>query len=169
MSEETLRSQLYDSYKNRAMIYYLLYDELRAELGPKRAGEILGRAIYRRGMEKGREKYARYSPKDLPGLQKAFLGGIADDGRMFQPELIRGDIDALDIKFHACPLRDAWKEAGLPEEEVADFMPHRLADRLRHVRGRGLCLPCRHLSAQRRRLLLPPCPAGERLIDESCE
>ncbi len=25
----------------------------------------------------------------------------------------------LDIKFHACPLRDAWKETGLPEEEVA--------------------------------------------------
>ena len=119
MSDETLRSQLYDSYKNRAMIYHLIYDELRAELGPKRAEEILGRAIYRRGMEKGRENYAQFGPKNLPGLQKAFLGGIPDDGRMFQPELIRGDSDAMDIKFHACPLRDAWKEAGLPEEQVA--------------------------------------------------
>ena len=119
MPEETLRQQLYDSYKNRAMIYYLIYDELRAEFGPKRAEEILGRAIYRRGAEKGREKYARYAPKDLPGLQKAFLGGIADEGRMFQPELIRGDDAGLDVKFHACPLRDAWKEAGLPEDKVA--------------------------------------------------
>ncbi len=119
MLEDTLRRQLYDSYKNRAMIYYLIYDELQSEFGPNRAEEILGRAIYRRGAEKGREKYARYAPNDLPGLQKAFLGGIADEGRMFQPELIRGDSSGLDIKFHACPLRDAWKEAGLPEEEVA--------------------------------------------------
>jgi hypothetical protein len=79
MSEETLRQQLYDSYKNRAMIYYLLYDELRAEFGPKHAEEILSRAIYRRGAEKGREKYARYAPNDLPGLQKDFLGGIPED------------------------------------------------------------------------------------------
>ncbi len=162
MLEETLRQQLYDSYKNRAMIYYLIYDELRAEFGPKRAEEILGRAIYRRGAEKGREKYAPYAPKDLPGLQKAFLGGIADEGRMFQPELIRGDESGLDVKFHACPLRDAWKEAGLPEEKVATLVPNRLADRLRHIRGRGLCLSGRHISAQRRRLLLPAHPAGEK-------
>jgi hypothetical protein len=119
MQEKTIRQQLYDSFKNRAMIYYSIYDELRAELGPQRAEEILSRAIYRHGAEKGREKFARYAPEDLPGLQKVFLEGIADDGRMFQPELIRSDSAGLDIKFHSCPLRDAWKEAGLPEEEVA--------------------------------------------------
>jgi hypothetical protein len=119
MQEQLLREQLYDSFKNRAMIYYLIYDELRSELGAERAEAILSRAIYRRGTEKGREKYSKYAPKDLSGLQKAFLGGIADEGRMFQPELIRADASELDIKFHGCPLRDAWKEAGLPEEEVA--------------------------------------------------
>ena len=85
MLEETLRLQLYDSYKNRAMIYYLIYDELRAEFGPKRAEEILGRAIYRRGAEKGREKYSQYAPKDLPGLQKAFLGGLPTRGGCSSP------------------------------------------------------------------------------------
>jgi hypothetical protein len=25
----------------------------------------------------------------------------------------------VDIKFRACPLREAWQEAGLPDEEVA--------------------------------------------------
>jgi hypothetical protein len=128
MDEQILRQQLYDSYKNRAMIYYLIYDELRSELGAKRAEEIIGRAIYRRGAEKGLENYARYAPKDLAGLQKAFLGGIPDDGRMFQPELIRGDASGLDIKFHACPLRDAWQEAGLMEEEVAALC--RIASRI---------------------------------------
>ena len=37
MSEEQLREELYDSFKNRATIYYLIYDELRKELGPERA------------------------------------------------------------------------------------------------------------------------------------
>jgi hypothetical protein len=119
MSEETLRRQLYDSFKNRAMIYYLIYDELRSECGEDRAEEVLARAIYRRGAEKGRENFARFAPNDLAGLLEAFLGGIPDDGRMFQPEVLRNDAAGVDVKFHACPLRDAWKEAGLPEEDIA--------------------------------------------------
>jgi hypothetical protein len=118
MSEKQLLSQLYDSFKNRAMIYYLIFDELRAELGDGRAEELLSRAIYRRGELLGK-KYAPLAPDNLAGLKTAFLGGIADDGRMFQPEIVRSDAEGLDIKFHACPLRDAWLEAGLPDEDVA--------------------------------------------------
>jgi hypothetical protein len=117
--EQLLREQLYDSFKNRAMIYYLIFDELRKELGAERAESILGRAIYRRGAQKGSEKYARFAPNDLQGLKRAFLGGIADEGRMFQAEVLRDDAAALDVKFHRCPLREAWQEAGLPDEEVA--------------------------------------------------
>ena len=119
MSEDILRRQLYDSFKNRAMIYYLIYDELREECGAERAEEVLGRAIYRRGAEKGRENYSRFGPHDLEGLLQAFLGGIPDEGRMFQPEVLKSDAAGADIKFHACPLRDAWREAGLPEAEIA--------------------------------------------------
>jgi hypothetical protein len=119
MSEEQLRSQLYDSFKNRAMMYYLIFDELRAELGADRAEELLSRAIYRRGELWGQEKYAQFAPKDLAGLKAAFLGGLADDGKMFRPEIVRSDAKGLDIKFHACPLREAWLEAGLPDEDVA--------------------------------------------------
>jgi hypothetical protein len=119
MAEEQLRAQLYDSFKNRAVIYYLIFDELRTELGAARAEEILSRAIYRRGQQQGRERFARFAPSDLAGLKEAFLGGVADDGRMFQPEVLRSDDERLDIKFHACPLRDAWQEAGLGPEEVA--------------------------------------------------
>lgn len=119
MPEEILRRQLYDSFKNRAMLYYLIYDELRDMCGEDHAEEVLSRAIYRRGAEKGRELFSGYAPKDLAGLQKTFLGGIPDEGRMFKPEVLRSDAGGLDIKFHACPLRDAWQEAGLPEEEIA--------------------------------------------------
>lgn len=119
MSQEArLRRQLYDSFKNRALIYALLYDEMCEELGPERAEAILSRAIYRRGLQKG-AKYAPYAPADLDGLKKAFLGGIPDEGRMFQPEVIAQDEKTLDIKFHGCPLKEAWLEAGFPEEKVA--------------------------------------------------
>jgi hypothetical protein len=119
MSEETLRRQLYDSYKNRARIYYLIFDRLRSEFGPERAETLLKDAVYRRGEEIGAPKYARFAPADLAGLEAAFLENIPDGGRMFQPEVLRSDADALDIKFHACPLREAWQESGLPPEEVA--------------------------------------------------
>jgi hypothetical protein len=118
MSEEPLRTQLYDSFKNRALMYHLIFEELREELGDARAEEILSRAIYRRGEQVGRTKFARFAPDDLAGLKAAFLGGIPDGGAMFQPEVLRDDAEGLDIKFHACPLRTAWQEAGLPEEGI---------------------------------------------------
>ncbi|MGI6420145.1 MAG: L-2-amino-thiazoline-4-carboxylic acid hydrolase [Thermoguttaceae bacterium] len=118
MSEERLRTQLYDSFKNRAILYYLIFDELCGEVGAERAEEIMKRAIYRRGQQKG-EKYAAYAPDDLAGLKEAFVGGIPDGGAMFGPEVLRCDAVALDIKFHNCPLRDAWMEMGLAGEKVA--------------------------------------------------
>lgn len=118
MSEEVLRRQLYDSFKNRALIYYRLFLELSKEVGEEQAEELMKRAIYTRGEEKGK-KYAQYAPSDLEALKEAFVAGIPDDGNMFQPEVLRCDGEALDIKFHGCPLRDAWQEAGLPEEMVA--------------------------------------------------
>jgi hypothetical protein len=119
MPDEQIRRELYDSYKNRAILYYFIFDELRRELGPEKAEQIMGRAIYRRGVQRGQEKYAAYGPKNLAGLKEAFVGGSADEGRMFQPEVLRDDPEGLDIKFHGCPLRDAWMEMGLPAEDVA--------------------------------------------------
>jgi hypothetical protein len=119
MSEEDeLRRQLYDSFKNRALLYYLIFDELRGEIGEEKAERVLGRAIYRRGQQNGR-KFARFGPADLAGLKRVFLGGIADGGRMFQPEVLTDEPERLDIKFHRCPLREAWQEIGLSDDEVA--------------------------------------------------
>jgi predicted ArsR family transcriptional regulator len=118
MSEEKLRRQLYDSFANRAHIYHLLYNELRAELGADKAAELMGRAIYRRGAQVG-ARYAAFAPRDLEGLKQAFLAGVSDDGAMFAPEVVRCDADGLDIKLHRCPLKQAWLDAGLAQEEVA--------------------------------------------------
>jgi hypothetical protein len=118
MSEEQLRRQLYESFANRAHLYRLILEELRAELGPQRAEELLARAIHRRGTQKA-AGYAPFAPRDLGGLRDAFVGGLPDGGAMFAPEVVRCDAGGLDIKFHRCPLKQAWLDAGLPEAEVA--------------------------------------------------
>src|SRR4051812_42803904 len=118
MSEEQLRRELHESFANRAHLYHLLLEELRAELGPQRAEEGLGRAIYRRGAQKA-AGYARFAPRDLGGLRDAFVGGLPDGGALFAPEVVRCDAAGLDIKFHRCPLQQAWLDAGLPQAEVA--------------------------------------------------
>ena len=49
MSEQDLRNALYASFKNRAMMYYHIFDELRKEMGEEKAAAIMKRAIYKRG------------------------------------------------------------------------------------------------------------------------
>jgi L-2-amino-thiazoline-4-carboxylic acid hydrolase len=120
MSEETLRKQLYDSFANRAQIHHLLFKQLREEIGIERAAELMGKAIYQRGVELAGE-YARFAPRDLAGLKESFVGRLPDDGAMFAPEVVRCAADGLDIKFHRCPLKQAWLDAGLDEKEVAQL------------------------------------------------
>ena len=118
MCDEDLREQLRASFRNRAMIYYHIFEELRKEVGDGTAAKIMERGIYNRGVELGRQ-YAKFSPADLEGLKEAFLASSADQGKMFQPEVLRCDPQGLEIKMRSCPLKEAWHEAGLSEQEIA--------------------------------------------------
>ncbi|MGO8688695.1 MAG: L-2-amino-thiazoline-4-carboxylic acid hydrolase [Thermoguttaceae bacterium] len=119
MSEAQLRSELVESFKNRAIIYHLIFDEMRREFGAEKAEAVMGRALRRRGEQKGREKYGRFAPGDLSGVKRTFLSGSADGGRLFQPEVTHEDAAALDILQRKCPLQEAWQEMGLPDDEIA--------------------------------------------------
>lgn len=116
--ENTLRAQLWASFKNRAMIYLEMYRVLSEDLGAERAEALLKKAIYRRGLAIG-EQFARFGPDDLAGLQKAFLGFIPDDGKVFAPQVVASDASRLEIQLTRCPLKEAWQEAGLSDAEVA--------------------------------------------------
>ena len=120
MLEHNLRKQLYAAYKNRAMMYYHILEELKKEVGDEKAAEMLKRGIYNRGLEIGK-KYEKYGPADLEGLKHAFITGATDQGNMFQPEVLRCDAESLDIQLQSCPLKDAWQEAGLKDHEVASM------------------------------------------------
>ncbi len=118
MTEEKLREELYAAFKNRAMMYYHIFEELRAEVGDERAETILKRAVRKRGLEIGR-KFNAFGPADLTGLRDAFVSAVPDGGRMFDPEVIACDENRLEIQLRRCPLKDAWQEAGLADDQVA--------------------------------------------------
>jgi len=117
---ERLRTELKNAMKARALVYAAVYDELEAELGAARAEALLKRAIHKRGLAIGRQ-FAQFGPGDVEGLRAAFLAFIPDGGRPFAPEVKRCDAGGLDVKFHACPLKEAWLEAGLSAEKVAQL------------------------------------------------
>src|SRR3989442_12848864 len=115
---ERLRGELYGAFKTRALMSWHILDELRRALGEPQATGLLARAIEARGREIGRA-FARYGPADLAGLRDAFVGGVPDGGRMFDPHVERFDSARLDIPFRRCPLKDAGPEAGVPQGAVA--------------------------------------------------
>jgi hypothetical protein len=118
VADARLRDELYAAFKNRALMYWHVFDELRRALGAPQAEALLARAIEARGREIGRA-FARHGPADLAGLRDAFLAFVPDEGRMFDPLVERCDVAALDITLRRCPLKDAWQEAGVPEADIA--------------------------------------------------
>lgn len=118
MSDDRLRTDLYAAFKNRALMYWHIFDELRRALGEPQAAGLLSRAIEARGREIGKA-FARYGPADLAGLRDAFVGSVPDEGRMFAPRVERCDAGGLDITLTRCPLKDAWHEAGVGPADIA--------------------------------------------------
>ena len=112
------RADLIAQMKNRALIYMEMYDVRVEEFGAMRAEVLLTKAIYRRGRAAG-AALAKYAPADLAGLRQAFLAHVPGGSEIFKPEVIRADAARLEIQLHGCPLKDAWREAGLAEEKVA--------------------------------------------------
>lgn len=122
MSEEKLREALRAQIKNRAMMYYHIFNEIRQETGDEKATEMMKRAIYKRGLEVGKI-LAKYAPSDFEGLRDAFLERVVpDEDRIFNPEVRRCDEQELEIKMRQCPLKEAYQEAGLSDEETARML-----------------------------------------------
>ncbi len=117
-NEQRLIEQLRDAMKSRAMVYAAMYDEIAAEFGADKASEICKRAIYKRG-EAIAQRFEHHAPSDLAGLRDTFLAFIPQGEHLFEPEVVRCDAQELQIKFHRCPLKEAWQAAGYDDARIA--------------------------------------------------
>ncbi len=109
-------SVLVGEIKNRARIYVSLYQKLSREVGREKAEEILKKAIYARGKEKGVLLADRIKNPDLHELAVAFVEGKGEMDA-FGHEVVRESPDHVILRLNRCPLVEAWKEAGLSPEE----------------------------------------------------
>lgn len=121
-TEQELRQMLKGAIHLRARMYYYIFDELRKEIGEEKATEYMKRGIRRGGLDMGKQ-FAEYAPDDIDGLKAAFLNWVPDKGAMFAPEVLGCDHDhGLEIQFHACPLLEAYREMGLPDDEMEKIL-----------------------------------------------
>ncbi len=118
-AREAMWQALNESNKARARVYVEFYRSIESRFGPAIAVEICREAIYRWG-EGLAGDLARHLPSDFAGLCKSFAYP-PDDGGMFTPRVERCDAHGLDVQFETCPLKSGWIEAGLSEQEVAQF------------------------------------------------
>lgn len=118
-TEERLRAELEDAFRNRALLYLEMWRTLSAELGPERAEALLGRAIYARGRDVAERHFRRFGPRDAAPVADAFLAASPDGGDMYPTDVERGADGSVRIAVRRCPLKDAWRDAGVGDGELA--------------------------------------------------
>ena len=114
---DQLRRALDDSFKNRALLYWTIYQELRQELGAAAAEAILSRAIYARGKQVAETAFGQFGAQDARALGEAFLAISPDGGRLF-PTDVEQLSDGIAFQVKRCPLKEAWQEAKLCDADL---------------------------------------------------
>ena len=118
MDADALRDELRGANANRAVLYYLMFDEMRKIVGEEEAIAVMKRAIYRRGVETS-EPIRRFAPDGVRALGEHHLAHSAGGGAVFNPEVQRLDDEAFEVLNTTCPLKQAWQDYGLCDEDVA--------------------------------------------------
>ena len=116
-SPETLRRELSDAFKNRAHLYRLIFDVLNERHGPEEAEAVLAEACVRRGREVAPLLFGG-EPARPEAIARRFLS-VSPDGGDLYPHETSATETSFTIAVHACPLKQAWQESGLPPEQVA--------------------------------------------------
>ena len=115
---ENSQAETRAAFENRAYIYAYIYQELAAEIGREPAVEIMKRATYHRGLDVGRKYASAAEAGDLAEVGRIFVEGSPCDGALFQPAIDELGEGRLVLSMCSCPLENAWKKLGLPEEEI---------------------------------------------------
>lgn len=112
-----LRWELHEAFANRAHLYRLILAELTNELGVDGAQAMMARVLERRGREVGALLFNGLHG-DPVAVGQRFLSVSPDGGRMYPNEAEYG-ADHCSFRVHRCPLKDAWQQSGLQDQDVA--------------------------------------------------
>ena len=149
MDTEALREELRAANANRAILYYLVFDEMRNVIGEDEAMQVMKRAIYRRGVEMA-EPIKQFAPSRVRDLGEYHLAHSAGGGTIFNPELQRLDDEAFEVLNTTCPLKQAWQDYGLCDETVAKMCDIGSAIDYGKFEGAGFRFECETWSAGKR-------------------
>jgi hypothetical protein len=111
---------LYDAIKDRGTAYLMVFRELKARYGEDEAKDVMRSASRAHGLHVGKS-LAGCAPRDFECMAKGFAKS-PDDVSVFCPDIRRLDSTCLEVKMMACPIKDAWVEAGCSEEEVVTLL-----------------------------------------------
>ncbi len=116
MDAQTLHRALDESNKLRARLYLEIFRAAERRVGRMAAIEILREAIRKWGGDQG-EGLKCHAPAHFDGLVTDFAT-IPDGGIMFDPECTK-EGEGLRMHMRRCPLKLAWQDAGLSDDELA--------------------------------------------------
>ena len=148
---ETLSRELEASFRNRADLYRLFSPNSPANTVRKRPRRSWsGRS--RSAAGRSPLAFSGFGPNEAREIGEAFLAVSPDGGRMYPTEVERSDGISFQVK--RCPLKDAWREAGVGDEKLETLC------RIAGAFDRGLFEATgvrfqRHLDARTRLRLLP--------------
>lgn len=106
---------------DRALLYLAIFRESKKRLGEAEAIDLLRTALNQHGRAFG-ETLSSYAPRDFRGLYNAFAVPPDGSAKAFSPREDRCDEECLEIKFMTCPLKKAWQNAGVEDEELCTLL-----------------------------------------------
>jgi L-2-amino-thiazoline-4-carboxylic acid hydrolase len=122
MDENRLRSELEDSFRNRAHLYRILLEELTARDGAAEAEAIMIAVCETRGREVAKEAFGAFcapdAETDARKIGEAFLAASPAGGELY-PVVVERFADGIAFQVTSCPLKNAWKDAGLSDARIA--------------------------------------------------
>lgn len=111
---------LYNAIKDRGTAYLMVFRELKKRYGEDVAKDVMRSASRAHGLAIGKS-LARYAPRDFEGMAEGFAKS-PDNGSIFCPHIRQLDSTCLEVKMMACPIKDAWVDAGCSDEEIVTLL-----------------------------------------------
>lgn len=108
------------SFAMRATSYTHFYNVMTEQFGREKAIELSCEATHRLGVEIS-QKIDKLDPNDVDGFMQAYAGIIPAGQAMFEHEIYNDGGPHDVIKFHTCPLKQAWEDAGASDALLHDL------------------------------------------------